>query len=110
MSKFLIFLSLILFSLCMKRTPNFDKQKLIKCLKDDNIEYNDLTKELRALYDADRLYLFYKRFYESKLEEYMKYQMMYCFGEYGLKLRKVSTYQNCLDKCKDTGKNCNCKK
>ena len=36
--------------------------------------------------------------------------MMYCFGEYGLKLRKVSTYQNCLDKCKDTGKDCNCKK
>ena len=69
MSKFLLFLSLIIFSLCMRRTPNFNKKKLIKCLKDDNIEYNELTKELRGLYDADRLYLFYKRFYESKLEE-----------------------------------------
>ena len=46
------------------------------------------------------------------MPEYMKYQMMYCFGEYGLKLKKVSDYLNCMDKCKDSGKKekCKCKK
>ena len=112
MSKYFILLSLLSLISCIINTkrPTFNEKKLIDCLKEDKIEYNDKVKELRDLYDAERMYLFYKIFYSSGMEEYMKYQMMYCFGEYGLKIKKVSDYLNCMDKCKDKKKKCNCKK
>ena len=113
MSKFIILLSIISFTFCLinSKRPTYDEPKLIECLKEDKIEFNDKVKELREYYDAERMFLFYKIFYSSGMPEYMKYQMMYCFGEYGLKLKKVNTNLNCLDKCKDNPqKKCKCKK
>ena len=104
----------LLFSLCdaTTRVPNYNEDQLIPCLKKDDIEYNEHTKELRELYDEQRMYLFYRKVAEYKYEDYQKYQMMYCFGEYGLKNKEYSTYLNCMDKCKDSSnkdKNkCNC--
>ena len=109
MSKIHILL-IILFSLCKatKRVPNYDEKKLIPCLQLDDIEYNEHTKELRGLYDEQRMYLFYKKVEEYKYEDYQKYQMMYCFGEYGLKKREFNDYKNCKDKCSDNKNNCKC--
>ena len=96
-------LLIFLFSICTstKRVPNYNEKRLISCLKKDDIIFNDHTKELRGLYDEQRLYLFYRKVAEYKYEDYQKYQMMYCFGEYGLKNEEFSTYLNCMDKCKD---------
>ena len=103
MSKYFILLSLITLISCVinEKRPTFNEKKMIDCLQEDKIPYNDKVKELRELYDAERMYLFYKEFFATGMEEYMKYQMMYCFGQYGLKLRRVSSYLNCMDKCKD---------
>ena len=113
MSKIYILL-IFLFSMCSstKRVPNYNEKELIPCLKKDDIEYNEHTKELRGLYDEQRMYLFYKKVSEYKYEDYQKYQMMYCFGEYGLKNKEYNDYLNCRDKCKDRPKNekCRCKK
>ena len=102
MSRIYILL-IFLFSICTstKRVPNYNEKRLISCLKKDDIIFNDHTKELRGLYDEQRLYLFYRKVAEYKYEDYQKYQMMYCFGEYGLKNEEFSTYLNCMDKCKD---------
>ena len=102
MSKIYILL-IFLFSLCTstKRVPNYNEKELISCLKKDDIIFNDHTKELRGLYDEQRLYLFYRKVAEYKYEDYQKYQMMYCFGEYGLKNKEFGSYLNCMDKCKD---------
>ena len=102
MSRIYILL-IFLFSICTstKRVPNYNEKRLISCLKKDDIKFNDHTKELRGLYDEQRLYLFYRKVAEYKYEDYQKYQMMYCFGEYGLKNEEFSTYLNCMDKCKD---------
>ena len=102
MSRIYILL-IFLFSICTstKRVPNYNEKRLISCLKKDDIIFNDHTKELRVLYDEQRLYLFYRKVAEYKYEDYQKYQMMYCFGEYGLKNEEFSTYLNCMDKCKD---------
>ena len=102
MSRIYILL-IFLFSICTstKRVPNYNEKRLISCLKKDDIVFNDHTKELRGLYDEQRLYLFYRKVAEYKYEDYQKYQMMYCFGEYGLKNEEFSTYLNCMDKCKD---------
>ena len=111
MPKIIILLSIISFTFCIlnAKRPTFNEKKLIDCLKEDNIEYNDKVKELREYYDAERMHLYYKYFYSSGIEEHKKYQMMYCFGEYGLKLRRVSNYLNCMDKCKESkDKNCKC--
>ena len=111
MSKFIIFSSIIVFTFCVlnSKRPTFNEQKLIDCLKEDKIEYNDKVKELREYYDAERMDLYYKYFYSSGMPEYMKYQMMFCFGEYGLKLKKVNDYLNCMDKCKESkNKKCKC--
>ena len=113
MSRILILLSIISFTFCLinSKRPTYNEKKLIDCLKEDKIEYNDKVKELREYYDAERMHLYYKVFYSSGMPEYMKYQMMYCFGEYGLKLKKVSNYLNCMDKCKDNpNKKCKCRK
>ena len=111
MSKIYILL-IFLFSMCSstKRVPNYNEKELIPCLKKDDIEYNEHTKELRELYDEQRMYLFYRKVAEYKYEDYQKYQMMYCFGEYGLKNKEFSSYLNCIDKCKASpNKNkCNC--
>ena len=111
MSKIFILLSSFSLIFCILNTkrPTFNEKKLVECLKEDNIEYNDKVKELREYYDAERMHMYYKIFYDSKMPEYMKYQMMYCFGEYGLKLTKVSDYLNCMDKCKDSPKKNKCK-
>ena len=113
MSKIYLLL-IFLFSLCSstKRIQNYNEKELIPCLKKDDIKYNKYTKELRELYDEQRMYLFYKKVSEYKYEDYQKYQMMYCFGEYGLKKKVYSNYLNCMDKCNDSpdkGK-CNCSK
>ena len=111
MSKYLILLLVLSTISCLLNTkrPTYNEKKLVKCLKEDNIKFNDKVKELREYYDAERIHMFYKVFYASDMPEYMKYQMMYCFGEYGLKLTKVSTYLNCMDKCKESKKkNCKC--
>ena len=110
MSKIYILL-ILLFSMCSstKRVPNYNKKELIPCLKKDDIEYNEHTKELRGLYDEQRMYLFYKKVDEYKYEDYQKYQMMYCFGEYGLKNKEYSTYLNCMDKCNDSPNKNKCK-
>ena len=102
MSRIYILL-IFLFSICTstKRVSNYNEKRLISCLKKDDIVFNDHTKELRGLYDEQRLYLFYRKVAEYKYEDYQKYQMMYCFGEYGLKNEEFSTYLNCMDKCKD---------
>ena len=112
MSKYFILLSLITLISCVinEKRPTFNEKKMIDCLQEDKIPYNDKVKELRKLYDAERMYLFYKEFFATGMEEYMKYQMMYCFGQYGLKLRRVSSYLNCMDKCKDKNEKCKCKK
>ena len=115
MSKIYILL-IFLFSICTatKRKPNYNEKKLISCLKKDDIILDEHTKELRGLYDEQRLYLFYRKVEEYKYEDYQKYQMMYCFGEYGLKNREFNSYLNCIDKCNDPtykGKNkCKCTK
>ena len=113
MSKNYILL-IFLFSLCTstKRASNYDEKQLISCLKKDDIEFNEHTKELRGLYDEQRMYLFYRKVAEYKYEDYQKYQMMYCFGEYGLKNKEFSSYLNCMDKCKDSSNKdkCHCSK
>ena len=115
MSKIYILL-IFLFSMCssIKRVPNYNEKKLKSCLKKDDIIFDKHTKELRELYDDQRLYLFYRKVEEYKYEDYQKYQMMYCFGEYGLKNREFNSYLNCMDKCNDPtykGKNkCKCTK
>ena len=115
MSKIYILL-IFLFSMCssIKRVPNYNEKKLKSCLKKDDIIFDKHTKELRELYDDQRLYLFYRKVEEYKYEDYQKYQMMYCFGEYGLKKKEFNSYLNCMDKCNDPtykGKNkCKCSK
>ena len=115
MSKIYILL-IFLFSTCLsiKRVPNYNEKKLKSCLKKDDIIFDKHTKELRELYDDQRLYLFYRKVEEYKYEDYQKYQMMYCFGEYGLKKKEFNSYLNCMDKCNDPtykGKNkCKCSK
>ena len=115
MSKISILL-IFLFSMCssIKRVPNYNEKKLKSCLKKDDIIFDKHTKELRELYDDQRLYLFYRKVEEYKYEDYQKYQMMYCFGEYGLKKKEFNSYLNCMDKCNDPtykGKNkCKCSK
>ena len=98
----------------IKRVPNYNEKKLKSCLKKDDIIFDKHTKELRELYDDQRLYLFYRKVEEYKYEDYQKYQMMYCFGEYGLKKKEFNSYLNCMDKCNDPtykGKNkCKCSK
>ena len=110
MSKIYILL-IFLISICSptERVPNYNEKELIPCLKKDDIEYNEHTKELRGLYDEQRMYLFYRKVAEYKYEVYQKYQMMYCFGEYGLKNKEYSTYLNCMDKCNDSPNKKNCK-
>ena len=115
MSKIYILL-IFLFSMCssIKRVSNYNEKKLKSCLKKDDIIFDKHTKELRELYDDQRLYLFYRKVEEYKYEDYQKYQMMYCFGEYGLKKKEFNSYLNCMDKCNDPtykGKNkCKCSK
>ena len=114
MSKFIILLIIISYTLCTNiniKRPTYNEQKLVDCLKEEKIEFDDKVENLRKYYDAERIYMFYKIIGEQKLNDNFKFQLMYCFSLYGLKLPKISNYLNCMDICKDYPENkCNCKK
>ena len=108
-----LFLSLFLLIHCVPRIRNnlnLDEEKLAVCLKEEGIKYNEEVEELRGYYDALRTYLFNKKFTEFGFKEDDKLKMQTCFDQYGLGLRMVSPYSNCMDVCKDQtpGKRCNC--
>ena len=92
------------------RTPNYNEEELIKCLKEKNIEYDDKIEELRGYYDLLRIYLFSKKIEEYKIDDEIKSHLIHCFENYGQKASRVSPYLNCLDRCKfeRPGEQCSC--
>ena len=113
MSKyFILLISTLSLILCVPRirTPNYNEEELVKCLKERNIEYNEQVEELRGYYDTLRNYLFSKKFEEYKFDKDIKEDMTFCFEKYGLKASRVSPYANCMDRCKyeRPGTKCSC--
>ena len=115
MSKsFFVFLAILSIILCVPRirkTLNFDEEKLTQCLKDRvNLEYDEQVEELRGYHDTLRKYLFNKKYEEYKFNETIKEDMIYCFDNYGEKAPRVSPGLNCLDICHDQtpGQVCRC--
>ena len=93
-----------------RQTPNFNEPKLVNCLNKEGLQYDENMKELRHLFDALRTYLFNKKFEEYGYKEEVKEKMEQCFKKYGINLRMVSPYRNCLDICeaKNPGQPCHC--
>ena len=113
MSKYLIlFITTLSLVLCVPRirTPNYNEEELLKCLKERNIEYNEQVEELRGYYDALRYFLFSKKFEEYKFDKDIREDMINCFEKYGLKASRVSPYLNCMDVCEyeRPGTKCSC--
>ena len=95
----------------IRKTLNFDEEKLTQCLKDRvNLEYDEKVEELRGYHDTLRNYLFSKKYNEYKFDTNIKEDMIYCFDHYGEKAPRVSPGLNCLDRCHDEtpGQVCRC--
>ena len=115
MSKsFILFLATVSLIYCMPRirkTLNFDEEKLTQCLKDKvNLEYNVQVEELRGYHDTLRGFLFSKKYEEYQFDTKIREDMIYCFDNYGEKAKMVSPGANCMDRChyNTPGQVCRC--
>ena len=95
----------------IRKTLNFDQDKLTQCLKERaSIEYNDQVEELRGYRDTLRSFLFSKKYEEYQFDTNIREDMIYCFDNYGEKAHMVSPGANCMDRChyNTPGKACRC--
>ena len=111
---FIIFVATLSLICCIpviRRTINYDEEKLTYCLKTwARMDYNETIEELRSYRDELRYYLYKKKIVEYKLDRYYESEMITCFDKYGQKAPNVSYGSDCYDKCHDEtpGQNCNC--
>lgn len=112
MSKlFLIFLLFISSNCVYLRPTNYDENKLNECLSEMNYQMNEGLKELLALFNKNRHFLFGKKSETMNLDKSVQDSLKQCFSKYGIYERMVGCTLDCHDKCDYYHKNDNlCKR
>lgn len=110
-----LFLILIIVSLifCVPRIreTNYDEEKLKDCLSKISINLDEKVEELRTYHDSNREFIFRNKFTEYGFNADKKEEMIKCFEQFGLKVKRVTPFLDCMDRCKifrEKGGKCSC--